>query len=242
MPVNPTPPENYRRTCLKWDGGWLEFDAVVRQQLEHDGEVTEHPIDEGADIVDHYRRFNIPLVLEAMITNSPLREPLTHTNGVTAVQDQRDVEIPAPIGVGPIQLPTTVFGFDAQARHTVTLSTRRFPDLDRVNAVYNELVAIQLEPRLVTVAFGDLYQVEGDSVDFDNLILKSFSVDREKRGTLPLVLEFHQVRFAELATETIEVRKPVKPRSNKNANAGKKPAAESKQRVSLLKRITSVGF
>lgn len=228
MPVETSPPGDYKRTCLKWDGGWLEFDAVLRQQIEHDGEVTEHPIDQGADVVDHYRRFNIPLILEAQITNTPLRQPLTHTGGAVAVQRTRDIEIPAPAAFGPFTAPETVFGFDARARHTVTISTLDFSaELDRINAVYTELTAMQLEPRLLSVSLGNLYQAaEGQTVDFDNMLLKSFTVDRETNGVLPLVLEFRQVAFVELTTAQIEVKRPKKSRSTEKKDGGKQSAGD----------------
>ena len=228
-----SPPDNYTRTHIKWDGGWLEFDAVFSQQLEHDGEVTEHPVASGANISDHFRIINPPIILEAEITNTPLSLPLTHTEGAQEIQSITEIEIASPIFKGA---PTSLFGFDITNKRTVQLSTKNYsPEMNRVKSVYDELMAIRKEPRLVTVALKNI-----DT--FDNLVLKRVTITRDSdTGTnvLPLELEFRKIITAEVTTTEIDVKQPSKKRSTKKTDTGNQGTKESTRQQSTAFILTN---
>jgi len=72
----------------------LKLDATVREQHTGSNTVTDHPVEQGANISDHSRPDPDRLVLDCIVSNTPLSDGSTHTvesNGynftVTAAQD-----------------------------------------------------------------------------------------------------------------------------------------------------------
>lgn len=231
------PNESYTRTHIRWqtpEPGWMEFDAILRQTVDHDGEVTEHPVDRDAVITDHYRRVTVPLTIETLITNSPLSLPATHTGNAQAVTRVTDLVLPRPIFPGA---PTSVGGFDIQAKQLYSIGTLDFvssgasasqrSDLDRVNLMYQELRAIQEEARVLSVY---LHSIDGPGTGgaYESMLLKRFNMDQDPTmaNGVSLVLEFKQVIFANVLTDDISAQLPKKKRSNQATDAGGQAAAE----------------
>lgn len=87
------PPNTARitRTLITWDddaainvtAGALEIDATSMLGFEDSAEITEHPVETGAAVADHIRPLNGTLMIEGVITNSPIVLPSTQMNGVT---------------------------------------------------------------------------------------------------------------------------------------------------------------
>ena len=50
----------------------IEFDASVSESHNDEAEVTEHPIEDGSNVSDHFRKMPVYLTLEGMITNTPV--------------------------------------------------------------------------------------------------------------------------------------------------------------------------
>lgn len=55
--------------------GTLEIDATVREQYSISAEVTDHPVERGANISDHSRRKPDVLRMECVVTNTPIAAP-----------------------------------------------------------------------------------------------------------------------------------------------------------------------
>lgn len=65
----------------------VSADAVTREGNTRVAEVTENPVERGADVADHIRPKTDTLVLEFYVTNTPIKSPTSHAEGVTgAVQ------------------------------------------------------------------------------------------------------------------------------------------------------------
>lgn len=58
---------------LSFDGVDLHFDAVTSEQVTHQATVTEHNVEEGANIADHIRDGLDEITLELCVTNQPIR-------------------------------------------------------------------------------------------------------------------------------------------------------------------------
>lgn len=60
--------------ALRWgennseDGGFIFFDAVQVYTQDYSGQITQHPIDAGASITDHYIKANPKFTISAVIT------------------------------------------------------------------------------------------------------------------------------------------------------------------------------
>lgn len=50
----------------------VEFDASVAETHNDEVEVTDHPVEDGSDVSDHMRKLPQTVILEGMISNSPL--------------------------------------------------------------------------------------------------------------------------------------------------------------------------
>lgn len=56
----------------------LDVDAVLREGMDSTSEITENPVERGAEIADHIRHKSDILTLEFRITNNPVRAPQSH--------------------------------------------------------------------------------------------------------------------------------------------------------------------
>jgi hypothetical protein len=61
-------------TYLEFDGLPLHFDAVTKEQTKHTAKVTEHPVEEGANVSDHIRDELDTVTLEVFVTNQPIKD------------------------------------------------------------------------------------------------------------------------------------------------------------------------
>jgi hypothetical protein len=61
-----------RTTIGEVDGSPIVLDAAVRQVHSVEGAVSDHPVESGVDIVDHYRVLPRAVEIEGAISNSPL--------------------------------------------------------------------------------------------------------------------------------------------------------------------------
>lgn len=103
----------------------LDIDAIIREGGSEVSEVTENPIERGSPVADHVREKMDQLTLEFVITNTPLRAPLTNADGATATIQRDDVS------------KASVLVFSAE--------------FDRVESVRHTLARVRTEALLCTV-------------------------------------------------------------------------------------------
>ena len=60
----------YQRTPTTFDS--ITLDALISQSPQYSSEVTEHPVEKGADITDHVRPKSLNLSIEGMISETPI--------------------------------------------------------------------------------------------------------------------------------------------------------------------------
>lgn len=63
----------FERTQAKLDT--LTLDVSLQEQHAVEADITEHPVEEGANIVDHIRQKPQMLTIEGLITNTPIPDP-----------------------------------------------------------------------------------------------------------------------------------------------------------------------
>jgi len=61
----------------------LDVDAVVHEANTAISEVSDNPVELGADVTDHIRDKSDALVIEFVISNTPTRVPSSHADGAT---------------------------------------------------------------------------------------------------------------------------------------------------------------
>jgi hypothetical protein len=69
-------------THVEIDTIWV--DASLRETYSYGAEVTEHPVEQGADVADHIRPRSRVLSIEAVVTNTPIEVPGSHADGTAA--------------------------------------------------------------------------------------------------------------------------------------------------------------
>lgn len=70
----------------------IELDVVWSQGFEITAEVSEHPVEQGADVADHVNAAGDTLTMEGWVTNQPITLPRTQMSGVTAETIARDTK------------------------------------------------------------------------------------------------------------------------------------------------------
>lgn len=188
---------------LEWDGPQagarvvFEFDAVERLQLEAAAEVTEHPVEQGANIADHVRPTNRTLRLEAWVTDTPVTAPTTAMDGATAA-------------VGPTTLRLTSGG-------TVTATVLQLSTaVDRKRLAYATLEGLRTAGTVVTV------RMPLDVVE--SCVVERFSVERtaETANVLAVQLDLKRVRIA--TTTRVPLDAPARRRDQPTQAHGPQPA------------------
>lgn len=249
------PPENYTRTCLRWEGGWLEFDAVSSETITLDSEVTVYPVEPGAGagLTDHVQPKPVEISLEAIVTDSPIGESRTHNDGIQRTPVPRTVVLTRPLvpaQYGPIagltnqavdSVRSTTNGrvnLEAKARYELTPRVFQ-PGLRRVANVLAEFDDIRREARLLTVQLGNW-------AAYDNCILRSISPSRDATlgGAMSLSLGFIQIALS--TTEGSVRKKPAKPRSQNKKSGGnqqsKAAAPKDEAQVTQEKSLAAGGL
>lgn len=200
----------------------VDFDAVEAESPEHAVAITEYPIEMGAKLIDFVRPEQVKLKLTTYITNAPTRTGLSHMDGRT-FSDRLSMRVRQPILNTPpaLQLPTSLAGVQLSREVTVQAIVRTWQPLEqrlqRADNVYGELKRAMYEAREFTVV-SDLLG------DFDRMLIKSLSTDRNaKSGNgIRLDIDLVQVRYAELYTRDVRhlLPKPKKKQSEKPKDLG----------------------
>lgn len=180
-----------------WDQSFLYFDATIDEAIDLLSDVSDFPVEQGADMTDHSRPKNPLLKLTTLVSNTPTRQVDPRGNGPRLTSDQFDVA--RTNQRGNIQTYDTSF--------------------DRVRTVFTELVrlkdsAIQL---IVTAGYAR----------YENMLIESLAFKRDaKTGqALSCAIGLKQVRIAN--TRTVQLPRPVEPRGHVSQNRGNQPATEA---------------
>lgn len=123
----------------------IAVDAVLREVHKFAGEATTHPVEQGADISDHYRFASRAVQLEGIITDTPIRVPGSHNSG--AQLTQKTFEIPTELfgmQLGPI--PISIAGPSLQGSVTTFTTT-----MERVKSTWEEFEGIFEQRKIITI-------------------------------------------------------------------------------------------
>lgn len=96
----------YRRGFIRWDpttpegkvvvgpSNTLQFDAILTESQMASAEITEHPVEKGANVTDHVRKKLDSVKFEAIISNEPLYD--TGERGAVEQSIALDVKVYQP--------------------------------------------------------------------------------------------------------------------------------------------------
>lgn len=202
----------------------ITFDCTVRVLHNGTAVVTEHPVDQGANVADNIRPENRRLTLEVEVTNTPVLVPAGKQGGVAPlVLSLGDVsEMISPAAASSSQ--TSLFGFGTvgsvsvtpaayqASPRTVTVNVLQFATVfDRVREVSEALEELRVGGTLVSVTT-KLRQ-------YPTMAIASVSEPEEAADSITFTIELVAVRLAQ--SETVEVQPPTKElRAKKKTTAG----------------------
>jgi hypothetical protein len=235
-------------TVITWedDGGaaqTLELDADLQEAHDLGSDITEHPVEEGADVTDHVRPRLRRVTIEGYVTDTPM---ITNP-GVAELAEFKTLELQIPpkpqqislsaglaAGIGAIS--DALFGPTPPPKATIlTLADAK----SRKRAVYDALEDIRLNARFCRV-LTSLHE-------YDNMLIEQVVPTRTPgSGTgATFVVTFKEVRqvssdvtVAPVPAETLGAPKKAAGAKNKNKDEGK--AEEKKKKV--LKSIWASGI
>lgn len=208
---------------------YLKFDAVTVVELTRESDVSEHPVEVGADVTDHVKARLPRVSVTAFMSESPLYS----NDGVEKLADFRSVEIKMPKRVGfPQALGQGIR--EAFSPGKVSVQVLTWTDLrSRVREARDKLTDIQLA--------GTLISITDAAGDFDNLVIDRFSTIRaleDGRGAT-FNLECRQIRLT--TVEEVDAPIPAEVRGqrpkvlgNQAARPDEKSGEQKKEKLKSL--------
>lgn len=235
---DPTPSEhsNLSALSLSWptptgETASVRFDAVSNETNEALMQITDHPVEVGANVVDNARAMPIIITIEGYVSNAPMVSN-PGMDGVLAVQSvplnlpKKDTQLSLNAGLqalGNLLDPPP-------SNATVLTATGAFPD--RVAAMLETIEEVRLARSLVTVT--------SKFATVTSMLISRRAIARTKAdGTgATFHLQLHEVRL--VSALSVDAPKPTEARGMIAAAKGSKGTKEAdpaqKAHVSILKQ------
>lgn len=196
----------------------LTLDAALSEKHETSIELTEHPVEEGADVADHVRKKPAVVTIEGLISNTPIGRAQT---------------LRARYAAGAI----TDAGLAIVERTAIGSLGNAAIDTFEGNAPgYAEAAFAQLE---ALAASGKLVTVTTKRKVYENMKLVSVScTDDAKTGdALRFTATLREVRLVKNKLVTIETDVPRAKGKAKEGQKPTKPAGAETKKKSILKKL-----
>lgn len=187
------------------DSGQLQsimFDAVTRDAHESSATVTEHPVEEGANISDHVRPDLDRVTLEAVVSNTPVGIPTTQMEGVEG--RQAGLEIVDSV-TNIVLAKASVLVFDGE--------------IDRVRTVYEELLRLEKA--------GVIVGIVTSLREYENMLIRRVSPIREAStgNALFVTVEATEIRIA--TSEVVAAPDAEQTRDGTRSSRGRQQTSDS---------------
>lgn len=200
------------------------FDVDNQETHEFQTVITQHPVEQGADVTDHARDALNRFTLEAYVTDSPLFS----NDGVFEKAIFRAVELQIPeypsLGVSVSGLARAgigaLFGTPQPPKATFMVFDR---SISRKKALLDLLDRARRDKRIVRV----LTRMR----DYENMMIEQISVTRslsEGNGAT-FTIALTEIRF--VTSETVDAPKPSEPIAKSKKSAGSKNAKEDPEKL-----------
>lgn len=236
----------YKSNNIPWIGS-VHCDACVSEIHSETGEATEHPVEKGSNISDHYRANPRTVRIEGFITNTPIRKPLSQADGVQEVDVEftweEDVAISGIVGLGVNAIASAVGATSKRGK------ARGFePEFDRVADCWAELSDI--------VQKGKVVDIITSLKAYDNMVIESLEATDIKseirnKKTFLLSISFSaiakQIRTVSTGFDDAPEPEPTTNRAKPTTSTGKKATkaledGSAAKQKSLLKKGKTTFF
>lgn len=214
----------------------VAFDVTLSEAHEETAEVTDHPVEEGSNVVDHIRPMPFTLGLEVFVTNTPINEiifgPIPHIGKIESVELKiPEYEPPieatpgslfrlAEAGIGAIG--DLITGGPAPFKAQLLF----FQDVfDRVLEIQTVLSELKDRGALITCVTSTRF--------YTDMAITRISMPRTEAGGASFQIDFRQVRLVQ--TATVQAPKPIEQRGE----ASKKKGAQATKPVKAKDAVTA---
>lgn len=149
--------------------GTMTFDAVLSEEHDRSAVVTDHPVEQGTNIVDNVRPLPDELTLEVFISNSPIASPDAPLSPVT-------LDLPMPgqgsfLAGGTGAIVSSLI-YPSIPGPTIGASVQAFAgETDYVRQAYETLTTLQSTATLLSVIT--------PRAQYTNMILRSVRMHRD---------------------------------------------------------------
>lgn len=229
--------------ALKWDdengGGLIYFDAVTSYSQDYSGKVTQHPIDAGGNVTDHYFKSNPRFKIGGVISGIDI------STGTYLIQDLEGNlpynanEAPTPVSINSTDqsllnkfLPDSIGQFLSDDTPEVVVESARTDLLEQIREALISLTSGeiinnetgQFNPNIQLI---DLYEYDGFKLSrvVNRLVMTnvSFRETPDSGYALYCDFSFEQVTFASLKKADIpqDVRNSLKKKAAPKSSKGK---------------------
>lgn len=248
---------DYRRkeggsTLIMWQGAGeqtysIRIDATVSETHAYVNQVTDHPVERGANITDHVRPEPRRLSLVGFISNAPQFLPADHVNGAQEQVSSLTVNVPGITRVLPI--PSAGIGASiargrapqgapfavmtrVQSGYTNSAKVMTFSaEFDRAREVFEELVTLR--------ELGTFLRVQTTIADYENMVIESLTVPRDVSTGDALMFELALKEV--IVAVTREVAAPVLPVERKAKGTTSPKAAKPEEKKAVSRGILAAG-
>lgn len=212
---------------IYWDGGQLYFDVTISETHESRLAITEHPVENGADVTDNARRELDRITLEVFVSNSPIVDK----NGFGGSQKKIQIDPPKPSFTVPINPAGALTSLAGAALDAAAGALFGGPDPIKVDVFTFDTpfdaVAFTRAWLSWLQDFSKLVTVVTSKATYENMLLESHELKRTRQeadgGAFRLT--FKQVRTVSLAFADAPL--PTDPRGQGATQKGQKGTKEN---------------
>lgn len=200
----------------------IYFDVTVTDKVESVLEVTEHPVETGANISDYARLKLKRFSFEVIVSDTPIFEGVRQ-NGALGAIVQSAIQIPG----SPRVIPLNPLGAAVEAGDIAASALTSPPFVPQSLNVLNwtkpfNAVGDMLNQLYILQAYAQVLQITTSKYTYKNVLLTSVEQTRDKDigSGAKYKLEFKQLR--QVNVQSADAPIPDQPRGNQQVNQGSK--------------------
>jgi len=224
---------------------FIYFDAVTSYKTEYRGKVTEHPIDGGSTITDHFVKINPRINISGVITGADIsqgRENITNESDespINAKAAPQAVDVNTSTSQLNSLLPENIGQLFSPQDPEITFDP--FPDVDLVEEIKQGMVNLISGEKFNEISntvtnnmqLLKLYEYDGTVIRaiLENLVAVNitFQEDANSGDALYCDITLEQIRFARKRSESLseDVAESLEAKAATVENKGKQDSTEA---------------
>lgn len=195
----------------------IEFDAILQESVSQTAQVTQFPVEDGATISDHSQPDPLTIYLEAHVSDTPVRDIPTQSDGVTGSTRHVALDVPQqkpsfslPSGRMVNTLVSAITGPGAYGANVLQFDGK----VTRVANVFEALNRLLVEGTPCSVVVG--------IKEFSNMVISNVGAPRDSSSGTGISFTIDLVQIQVVSSRTTAAPKPKQPRAKPKVDNGNK--------------------